>query len=226
VLTGIAELMRDAPDELVVQPAVRVGDGNSQPGCAVMFAYAGPAERGRRYVDAIRQLAVPLHEDHGPRSYQQVQAMNELMPFGLRHYWSGHLVTDLHSETVSAVCDRLAPTPGLNIILLEPLTGLARRIDPGSAAFPARQARWNVTGMAVWDDPRHDAAQVAWARSISEAVLPWSLLGGGYSNYAAHDEPVGRAQTMFGAERWARLQAVKRAYDPTNALRYNANIAP
>lgn len=225
VLTGVAELMRDAPDELVVQPAIRVGAGNSQSGCAVMFAYAGPPEQGRRHVEAIRQLAVPLHEDHGPMSYQQVQGMNELMPFGLRHYWSGHLVTDLHPETVSAVCERLDQTPGLNIILLEPLTGLARRIDPETAAFPARAARWNVTGMAVWDDHRQDQAQVAWARSISEAVLPWSV-GGGYSNYAAHDEPLGRAEKMFGADRWARLQAVKRSYDPTNVLRYNTNIAP
>jgi FAD/FMN-containing dehydrogenase len=80
--------------------------------------------------------------------------------------------------------------------------------------------------MAVWDDPRHDEAQVAWARSISETVLPWSLLGGGYSNYAAHDVPASRAQTMFGEDRWARLRQVKQTYDPTNLLRYNANITP
>ncbi len=226
VLTGIAELMRDAPDELVIQPAVRVGAENSHQGCAVMFAYAGPPGDGRRYVDAIRQLAAPLHEDHGPMGYLQVQAMNELMPFGLRHYWSGHLVTDLHPETVSAVCQRLDETPGLNIVLLEPLSGLARRIDPETAAFPAREARWNVTGLAVWSDPHNDEAQVAWARSIAKAVSPWSLLGGGYLNYAAHDQPAGRAQTMFGTDRWARLRQVKRRYDPSNVLRYNSNITP
>ena len=114
----------------------------------------------------------------------------------------------------------------MNIILFEPISGLARRIDPATAAFPAREARWNVTGMAVWDDPRHDEAQVAWARSISETVLPWSLLGGGYGNYAAHDVPASRAQTMFGEDRWARLRQVKQTYDPTNLLRYNANITP
>jgi len=99
VLSGVAELMSDAPDELVIQPAVRVGTENAHTGCAVMFAYAGPPEDGRRYIDAVRQLAVPLSEDHGPMSYLQVQAMNELLPFGLRHYWSGHFVTDLHPET-------------------------------------------------------------------------------------------------------------------------------
>lgn len=226
VLTGVAELMRDAPDEWVMQPAIRVGTENSQNGCAVMFAYAGPPEDGRVQLEALRDLAPPIFEDHGPMSYQQVQGMNELMPFGLRHYWSGHFVTDLHPQTISAICERLDQTPGTNIILLEPITGLARRLDPATAAFPAREARWNVTGMAVWDDPRQDETQVAWARSISAAVLPWSLLGGGYSNYAAHDVPASRAQTMFGEGRWARLRQVKQTYDPNNVLRYNANIAP
>jgi FAD/FMN-containing dehydrogenase len=99
VLTGVAELMREAPDELVIQPAVRVGSDNSRSGCVVMFAYAGPPAEGQRHLDAIRGLAPPLFEDHGPMSYLQVQAMNELLPFGLRHYWSGHFVTDLHPET-------------------------------------------------------------------------------------------------------------------------------
>src|SRR3712207_6708669 len=112
VLGGVADLMRDAPDELVVQPAIRVGTENARTGWAVMFAYGGPVEAGRPYVDAIRRLGTPLAEDHGPMSYLQVQGMNELMPFGLRHYWSGHFVTDLHEETVSAVCERLDDTPG------------------------------------------------------------------------------------------------------------------
>jgi FAD/FMN-containing dehydrogenase len=71
VLTGVAELMREAPDELVVQPAIRIGTENSQPGCAVMFAYAGLPEQAARHVEAIRQLAAPIHEDHGPMTYAQ-----------------------------------------------------------------------------------------------------------------------------------------------------------
>jgi FAD/FMN-containing dehydrogenase len=226
VLTGVAELMRDAPDELVLQPAIRVGAENSQAGCAVMFAYAGPPEQGRPHVDAVRALARPVAEDHGPMSYQQVQSMNELLPFGLRHHWSGHFVTDLEPGAVDALVERLDATPGLNIVLLEPISGLARRVDADSAAFPAREARWNVTGLAVWSDPRDDEAQVAWARGIADAVAPWSLRGGGYLNYAAHDEPPSRVEAGYGPERWARLREVKRRYDPGNVLRHNANIAP
>jgi FAD/FMN-containing dehydrogenase len=127
---------------------------------------------------------------------------------------------------LSAVCERVDQTPGLNIILFEPLSGLARRIDPGTAAFPAREARWNVTGRGVWSDAEHDEAQVAWARGVSQSLAPWSLLGGGYLNCSAHDEPVGRIESMFGPERWARLRQLKRRYDPGDVLCHNANIAP
>ena len=191
-----------------------------------MFAFAGPERDARRHVDAIRALAEPLAEDHGPMSYEQVQAMNELLPFGLRHYWSGHFVTDLHPETVAALADRLDRTPGLNTLLFEPISGLARRIDPSTAAFPAREARWNVTGLGVWTDPAVDDAQRSWARDIAGSVAPWSLRGGGYLNYAAHDEPPDRVVSMFGADRWARLVEVKRRYDPDNVLRHNPNIKP
>ncbi len=226
VLAGAAALMRDAPDELVVQPAMRVGSEHSRPGCAVMFAYAGAEQDARPHVDTIRTLARPVAEEYGPMSYQQVQAMNELLPFGLRHYWSGHFVTDLHPETVSAIAERLHATPGLNIVLFEPISGQARRIDPSTAAFPARQARWNVTGLSVYTDAKLDSEQRAWARDVSGSVAPWSLLGGGYLNYAAHDEPADRLASMFGNERWSRLVEVKRRYDPENVLRHNANVKP
>lgn len=224
VLDGVADLMRDAPDELVIQSGIKVGAEHGEPGCVVLLAYAGPPEDGQRYADAIRQLAVPLSDDLRPMNYQEAQGMNGLLPFGLRHYWSGHFVTDLHPQTVSALCESLEPAPGLNTILLEPLTGLARRIDPETAAFPAREARWNVTGLGIWTDPSRDEEQRSWARGISQAVAPWSLLGGGYSNYAAHDEPPSRAQTMLGTHRWDRLRQVKRRYDPGNVLRFNPNI--
>jgi len=62
VLTGVAELMRDAPDELVIQPAARVGAESSRRVARSWFAYAGPPQEGRRHIDAVRGLAVPLHE--------------------------------------------------------------------------------------------------------------------------------------------------------------------
>jgi FAD/FMN-containing dehydrogenase len=50
-------------------------------------------------------------------------------------------------------------------------------------------------------------------------------LGGGYLNYAS--EPVSEGlESEFGADRLARLRAVKREYDPANVFRFNHNIVP
>jgi hypothetical protein len=63
--------------------------------------------------------------------------------------------------------------------LNEPIPGQVRRIGPGPRAFPAREARWNVTALAVWTNPDDDAEQVALARGTAEAIAPWSLLAAG-----------------------------------------------
>jgi FAD/FMN-containing dehydrogenase len=66
--------------------------------------------------------------------------------------------------------------------------------------------------------------RIAAARAYSAALAPWAL-GGGYLNYAS--EPAGETlETEFGSERFERLRAVKRRFDPGNVFRFNHNIAP
>jgi FAD/FMN-containing dehydrogenase len=40
------------------------------------------------------------------------------------------------------------------------------------------------------------------------------------------DEGEARIRHAYGPEKYARLQAVKREYDPNNVLRLNQNIPP
>ena len=94
------------------------------------------------------------------------------------------------------------------------------------AAFGQREARWNVSAIGVWEDPAQDEAQVAWVRDYADAIRPSSLTGAGYGNYAPVDETAERVQAAYGAERFERLQRVKRRYDPDNVFHVNWNIAP
>jgi FAD/FMN-containing dehydrogenase len=62
------------------------------------------------------------------------------------------------------------------------------------------------------------------ARTFSRGLAPWALAGG-YLNYASEASEDG-LEADFGAERFARLRAVKRAFDPDNVFRFNHNISP
>jgi len=144
-----------------------------------------------------------------------------------RHYWKGHFVRELPDELLDELLKRLPalgrPPGG---IMIESLHGAPKDTDvpPGAVGF--RHAAFNVSVMAVWQDPALDAEQINWARETAAAVEPWSFSGGGYVNYMQADEPVERVRATFGAETFDRLQKLKQRYDPHNILRRNQNIPP
>lgn len=144
-----------------------------------------------------------------------------------RHYWKGHFVRELPDELLDDLLRRIAalgrPPGG---VMLESLHGAPKDADapPGAAGF--RHAAFNVSALAVWQDPTLDAEQISWARETAAAVEPWSFSGGGYVNYMQADEPIERVRAAFGSEAFDRLQRLKQRYDPYNILRRNQNIPP
>jgi FAD/FMN-containing dehydrogenase len=110
------------------------------------------------------------------------------------------------------------------LILLESIHGRARNEPEGGAAFGQRAARWNGSALAVWEAEAHDPGQISWARATADRLGAGSLTGAGYANYSPVDETTDRIRLAFGPERFARLQSVKRRYDPDNVFRFNLNI--
>ncbi len=225
VLGALAELMHDAPDELVVMPLIRRYPELGLV-CDVGIAFAGASAESEPLMSRLRGLGRLLLDDIAERSYIGVQEMNDRMPFGLRHYWKGHFLADLDASAITAMMTAIESSQGRCSILLEALSGKARRTDAGTAAFPARAARWNATALAIWEDPAMDGQAIQWARDAATAFEPSSLGGGGYVNYATQQEPVERMIATYGADSWARLVAVKQCCDPENTFRFNANIPP
>lgn len=234
-LLEIAALVRHIPDEAMVfaaGPRVEVAPSGDEPP-------VGPADFLAFHIvfqgspDAAEGALAPLTALRGmiggfkTQSYEEVQLGNGTLPFGLRHYWKGHLVRDIDLATAEAIIAAMRSRPNdHSFLLLEALTGQARREPEGGAAFGQREARWNVSALAIWEDPADDARQIAWARQTAESIAPASYSGAGYANYASHDESDTRVRAAYGPERFARLQAVKRRYDPDNVFRFNLNVPP
>ena len=87
-----------------------------------------------------------------------------------------------------------------------------------------RWAPFNFHVTSLWSDPADDEANIAWTRELSAAMKPFTT-GRVYINFIG-DEGEERVVAAFGAEGYARLQAIKDRYDPDNLFRSSQNIKP
>lgn len=110
-----------------------------------------------------------------------------------------------------------------NTILFEPLHGAASRVDRAATAFAYRSARFNVSPLAVWEDPLLDPLEIEWAGTARDRLQ--HLSAGGYLNYAS-EASTDAVAAAFGQEAWDRLRSIKAAWDPDNLFRFNHNIPP
>ena len=232
-LVAIDRYAETAPDEVVLfilgpTPAALPAPGVSPEGPLDHLRVLVVCRAGRAAADAAIAplLAIPGVKGGMERvTYEDIQG-GELMPFGLRHYWKGHFIRAVDASTSELVVATMRTAIPPSFLLLEALTGQARREPAGGAAFGQRGARWNASALAIWEDPAVDEAGITWARAFADGLAPVSYSGAGYGNYASPDETPERIRAAFDADRYARLVAVKRRYDPDNTFRFNLNIPP
>jgi Berberine and berberine like len=159
-------------------------------------------------------------------SWLQVQGVNPPLPFGLRHYWKGHLVRETPAALADAVLEAAAEIAGRSVVLVELIHegGPSRSCRLGGI----RRARGSRQrhGARVLGRPAADEQQVDWARRAATRFERFSLRGGGYRNYRELDQSASRVAAAFGPESFERLRRLKRLHDPANRFRFNANILP
>ena len=67
-------------------------------------------------------------------------------------------------------------------------------------------------------------SHIAWSKELTQVMKPHTT-NGVYLNFTNEDDE-DRVRSTFGAEKYARLQALKDKYDPQNLFHLNANIKP
>lgn len=217
------------PDRLTLMPSLTALDsfGGQGIGLLTAVAFIGPPDEARDLLSDLRAVGPPVLDTVGFIRYHQVQGLYGYSPFGLRHYWTSRFVDDLPDDLIDflvAAAGEAMPGAGAGLeILFEPLHGAASRVPVDSTAFPFRSARFNISGLSIWDDAALDEDMIGRARAVRDRLVPLSR--GGYLNYAMDDEHVS-VQETFGSTRWTRLRAIKSAWDPDNVFRFNHNIPP
>ena len=101
--------------------------------------------------------------------------------------------------------------------------GAVARVGEDETAFNGRQAghTFNINGNTMTAEGFDE--QRAWAREYWSALAPFHQ--GVYVNFLM-EEGDERVRQAYGEQKYDRLRALKRAYDPTNVFRLNQNIRP
>jgi FAD/FMN-containing dehydrogenase len=220
-LTTIVNL-RNAPPSPLLPPEL-----HGRPSVAVQACYAGSPERGEQALAALRHFGSPLADALAPRPYVQLQGLfDAAVPHGWHYYWKSWELPPLTDDAIDTLVGQAARvTSERSYIIVFHLGGAIARVGEQDTAYPQRAAAHNVNINAAWlpgdgDGDRH----VAWARDTFAALEPFGT-GRAYVNFLA-DEGQERVRAAYGEQKYARLVALKRTFDPSNVFRLNQNIDP
>lgn len=235
VLGELNRFMEDAPDafspisvlgHLPPLPTV-AADQHGAPMVAIVGAWIGDVAIGERALAPLRDLAQPLADLSRPMPYLEVQQFfDEDYPSGGRYYWKSLSLEALSPEVVDQLATLNDAAPSVeSTIDLWFQGGAMSRVAADATAFGDRSAPVLFNIEANWHDEARDADNVAWVRRCFAAMQSFSD-GGMYFNFPGIEgDAEQRLQTTYGAN-YARLQAIKRRYDPDNLFRTHQNIAP
>jgi FAD/FMN-containing dehydrogenase len=206
-----------APPPLAGQPVVGLGG-----------VFAGDITVGVASLRALREYGPPLVDLFAPTPFNEAQRMADFVwPSGLHGYWKSGFIASLTDAAIDVMVDFFARVPSRHtvIVLEHNGNGAMERVPESATAFGHRGWPYNFVVTSAWSDPSATDENVAWTRAFFQAMQP-HLADGVYVNYMGGDETSSRLREAYGAEKLARLGAIKAKYDPLNVFRLNQNIAP
>ncbi len=195
---------------------------------ALAHVYDGPADEGERVVEPLRHFGEPLLDFSDQMSYRAIQtAYDALFPRGRdRCYWKSTYLKGLDETVIHDFTARVAQRPSEKTIAsIWQFGGAVQRVAADATAFGDRSMPYMLSFDGVWSDPADDESNIEWVRN-SWADMQRHSTGRMYLNFPGHGEGANLVRDAFGAEAYARLQSVKRKYDPHNIFHLNQNITP
>jgi len=226
VLRAFRDFTEGAPENA----SAYAGLGTSPDGVPIVVAivfHHGPTEEGEALFAPLRKFGPPVADMVQPMPYVAAQQMlDALNPPGNRVYWKSSVLRNIDDDVLDAIIEGASGCPSpLSAALIEFYGGAINRVGVQDTAYPLRDATYALNAIAAWTDPADDAANIAWARGMWDAVQPFSP-GSVYVNFlGVGDAGDDRVRAAYGPN-YARLAQIKATYDPTNLFRLNHNIKP
>ena len=187
--------------------------------------HCGTAALAERELKKILDFGEPAIRKIEPVKYLDLQrSFDSELGWGHRVYTKGGFTDDLPESTLDELADHVRTArPGTSFGMWAQ-GGAIARVPEEAMAFTGRSARFEMSTDSSWDDPSEDEERIGWARDVYAIVEPYSHAGR-YVNDVTDTAP-DLARWIYGDEKYDRLVAVKRAWDPDNVFRVNQNIKP
>jgi FAD/FMN-containing dehydrogenase len=191
----------------------------------VAACYAGPVEEGEKVVRPLKELGSPAVDACVPKPYVAHQAM--LDPSFPHHWWYyvrscdvAELTDDVIDITVEHSMQIQSPVTSFPIWQMG---GAVSHVGDDDSAFNGRHAghTFNILGATQTAEGFDEERE--WAKKFWSALEPHHTSV--YVNFLM-EEGEERVREAYGAEKYDRLKALKRKYDPDNFFRINQNIPP
>jgi FAD/FMN-containing dehydrogenase len=193
----------------------------------IAAVYAGDADEGERLLEPLRRLGPTVADLSGQMNYCDLQKLlDPLLPAGLyRCYWKSHFVQDLSDELIDeAIANAAAAPSDKSLSSLWNFGGRTAEIAADETAFGDRTFGWMYSLDSVWEKSMDDAENIGWTRDAWQRARRFSHQNRLYLNFAGQDsDSPALTRDAFGPG-YAKLAAVKAAYDPHNMFRFNQNI--
>ncbi|HVL97832.1 MAG TPA: FAD-binding oxidoreductase [Egibacteraceae bacterium] len=197
-----------------------------RPIIALAACYAGPIEEGQAALAPLRAFGQPAADALTIRSYADFQAMFDASwEPGFCNYWKAEYLANLDDDIVDVLARyAVSHTSPLSDFKIATMGGAVARVGEAETAYSHRHAPFVLNVNTRWVDPAQSPLHTAHTHALFEEAQTASA-GGVYVNFLG-DEGHSRVQHAYGSKTFARLQALKRRWDPDNIFRVNQNIPP
>lgn len=192
---------------------------------AVRIAYNGEAADGERMVAPLRAAAPVVLDTVADMPYANVATIHNEPTDPLPYYERSIMLREFPDEARDRLVALTGPDSAstLTIVELRALGGAWDREPAVADAVATRGLPYVLLGVAGGPLPEERRLKESVA-DLLDGMEPWRA-DRRLVNNLAPDEAADAA-AIYGPERYERLAAIKKAYDPANMFRLNHNVAP
>jgi FAD/FMN-containing dehydrogenase len=214
------------PDEAEAYAALLTAP-QGMPVAALILGYNGPIAEGEKVLAPARRFGKPVADVVAPMPYAARQRMLDEpnATHGLQRYWRSAFTEQISDGLIDVMVEGASSfSSPPSALLFFHMHGAATRVSPLATAFAPRRSQWDFDAIGQCADAGQSATHTGWVRALWTKLEP-HLKGSAYVNHLAADDRPEKVRASYG-DNYARLRALKAAYDPKNLFRVNANIAP